>query len=58
MRLEDGETSKNTIVGTILTVMLFLTLGMYAYQKTVVLYEKKDVDILSTVNDMHFTYED
>ena len=30
----------------------------FAYQKTFVLLERKDVDVLSTVNDMFFTYDD
>ena len=58
MRLEKGKTSINSIVGSILSILLFLAMTMYAYQKWDILANKKDVDILSTQNDLFFDYND
>ena len=48
----------NSVFGSILSILLFITMSCYVYLKADVLIAKKDVDVLSTVNDLFFTYED
>ena len=48
----------NSVFGSILSILLFVTVSCYVYLKADVLIKKKDVDVLSTINDQYFTYED
>lgn len=54
MKLDGGEHDKRSIVGGLGSLVLMATMGLFAYQKADVLVLKKDVDILSTINDMAF----
>lgn len=58
MRLDKGNLSLNSFVGSLVSIILFLTLLNFAYLKADVLINKKDVDVLSTVNDRFFTPDD
>ena len=55
MRLDAGNESLNSVFGSLLSFLLFVVVLMFAYLKADVLWNKKDVDILSTVNDNFFT---
>ena len=44
--------------GAICSIFLNIVVLLYAYQKVDVLINKKDVDVLSTVNDLHFSPDD
>ena len=52
MKLDDGDDVKTSFLGGICSLILLIVVIMYAYLKGDVLINKKDVDILSTVNDM------
>ena len=59
MRLEDGQTSKNSIIGSLMSILFFIVLGSYTLIKFDVLYNRKrDVDVISTVNDMFYDFND
>ena len=51
----EGMEEKRSIFGGLCTLILTFTVILFAYQKAEVLVHKKDVDILSTINDMFFT---
>ena len=55
MQLEDGKTYVQTFMGSICSLILFLVVGSYAYQKTDVWISKKDVDIMSSIQTNYFT---
>lgn len=55
MKLDSGSDEVRSILGALCSFALFLLVLMYAYLKADVLYNKKDVDILSTTNDNFFT---
>lgn len=48
MKLEKENSGLNTSFGSILTILVYLTVLMYTYMKVDVLIMKKDVDIMST----------
>ena len=41
-------------MGSICSLMILALVVMYSYQKVDILWNKKDVDVLSTINDSHF----
>ena len=45
-------------MGSMCSILLTALMLMYGYQKMDVLVSRKDVDVLSTVNDLHFTEND
>ena len=51
---KEGNKSKPTFIGSILTLIVFGTVFIYANLKVQTLIEKKEVDILSTVEEFHF----
>ena len=57
MKIDDGEDQINSFFGGIFSLILVFIVIMYCLQKADVLFSKKDVDILSTINDGAFTPE-
>ena len=55
MRLDTGQQSLNSYAGTILTILLATTMINFTFLKADVLINKKDVDVLSTINEDIFT---
>ena len=51
---KEGSKSQPSFVGSIFSLMVFGTVLSYAILKVQNLMEKKDVDILSTVEEFHF----
>ena len=51
MKLEEGSDSIKSIIGSLCSVLITFLMITYAYQKIDVLIAKKDVDVLSTIND-------
>ena len=58
MRLDEGSDTLNSYMGSLWSLILFLLVVMYSYLKADVLINKKDVDVLSTINDRFFTPDD
>ena len=58
MKLDAGGDDVRTILGALCSFVLFLIVLLFAYLKADVLINKKDVDILSTLNDNFFTPDD
>jgi len=58
MKLDQGKDDVKSMVGSLCSIILLIVVAGYVYLKTDVLISKKDVDILSTVNDLHFTPDD
>ena len=58
MKIDFGENGKPSFVGGICSFILMIVIGLYTYLKADVLMHKKDVDILSTINDRTFTPDD
>ena len=54
MKIDDGEESLHSLMGSLCSLMIFFLVVLYSYQKVDILWNKKDVDVLSTTNDMHF----
>ena len=54
MRLDAGNEDLRSIVGSIMSFILILVVMIYAYLKADVLVNKKDIDILSTINEKYF----
>ena len=54
MKLDEGKTHIQSYCGALLSLILTFTILVYSYQKADVLIAKKDVDILSTINDGAF----
>ena len=54
MRLDGGDESVRSIVGSLCSLILFFVVLMYSYLKYTVLRDKKDVDILSAINDSFY----
>ena len=51
MRLDGGQESKQSYMGSFLTIVIALTTFMFFYAKTMTIVEKHDVDIMSAVID-------
>ena len=58
MKIDEGEDQINSFFGGIFSLVLAAVVIMYCLQKAHILYAKKDVDILSTINDGAFTPDD
>ena len=58
MRFDADSISLNSICGSVMSIFITIVLFMFAYLKGDVLIKKKDVDILSTINDRHFSDTD
>ena len=58
MKLDGASDDLRSILGALCSLVLFLIVLGFAYLKADVLINKKDVDILSTVNDNFFTPDD
>ena len=58
MRLDADSISLNSIGGSVMSIFITIVMIMFAYLKGDVLIQKKDVDILSTINDRHFSDTD
>ena len=54
MRLNDGQTALSTWTGSICSMSLLIILLIYTYLKVDILIERKDVNILSALNDSFF----
>ena len=54
MKLDQGKSHIKSYCGALMTLLLSFVILMYSLQKLDVFISKKDVDILSTVNDVHF----
>ena len=54
MKIDAGQEATTSCVGGILSLILFGVIIIFALQKADILINKKDVDILSTVNDKYF----
>ena len=57
MRLTDSEGSVKSYVGSVCSLLLIAVTFVYAYFKFEVLLHKKDVNILSTIKDLHYNDE-
>ena len=55
MKIDAGHGDLRSVVGAICSCMVFLLVLIFALYKFDVFYSKKDVDILSTINDNYFT---
>ena len=51
MKLTNGEDTVPTWMGTLCTILLFLIILAYTVQKMEVLFSKKDIDIITALND-------
>ena len=64
MKLDEGTSVVQTKLGACYTLIVIFLVAAYAMQKTEILINRKDIDVLSTVNDSHynedfvFKYED
>ena len=54
MKLDDGQVTLPSIMGTIFTFLTFLCLIGYTVQKFDILISRKDVDIALNIKDHHF----
>ena len=53
MKLKDGEDVVQTWMGSFCSIFLMAVIILYTIQKVDVLMEKKDVDILTSLNDSY-----
>lgn len=59
MKLDnDGDDTLKSLMGALCSIILTIVVLLYTYQKLDVFLAKKDVDILSTINDLHWTDDD
>ena len=58
MKLDAGSDDLRSIVGSLCSFILIILVCMFTYLKIDVLVNKKDVDIMSTINDNFYTPED
>ena len=58
MKLDAGKDDLRSIIGSLCSLILISVLCMFAVLKFEVLINKKDVDIMSTINDNFFTPDD
>ena len=58
MKLDAGKDDLRSIIGSLCSLILISVLCMFAVLKFEVLINKKDVDIMSTINDNYFTPND
>ena len=55
MSLDDNTQLAQSYLGSICSLMILMATSLYAFQKVEVLYNKKDVDVLSAMKDLVFT---
>ena len=55
MKIDDAQDSKNSFFGGVFSITLTFVILIFVYLKSDVLLNKKDVDILSTINDNTFS---
>ena len=58
MKLDASSDDVRTYTGSLCSLLLAFIVLMYTYLKFDVLINKKDVDILSTINDNFYTPDD
>ena len=58
MKLDEGSDSIKSLMGSLCSILLSFLMITYAYQKMDILIARKDVDVLSTINNQHFTDDD
>ena len=58
MKLDEHLGQIQSYMGSILSILATCVILAYAYRKADVLLARKDVDILSTINDQAFSYND
>ena len=58
MKVDDGNEEKASFFGGICSLSLLIVVIAFTYQKVDVLINKRDVDILSTVNENFFTADE
>jgi len=58
MNLDEGEQDIKSLMGSLCSIILMALTILYSIQKADVLISKKDVDILSTINDDTYTSDD
>ena len=54
MKLDSGNYELTSYAGLLITIITSMTIASYAYQKADVLGNRKDVDVLSTVNNFFY----
>ena len=61
MQLEEDKQSVHTLCGSICSLLLIVVVASYAYQKTDVWLQKKDVDIMTSTQtdffDEHYVFD-
>ena len=58
MKLDKNKNSVQTCMGSLLTMLVYLVVGAYAYQKIDVWINKKDVEIMSSILMSRFSEEE
>ena len=58
MNLNEREQTVKSIMGSVCSILLLAVVGLYAYQKTEILVNKKDVEILTEIYEKELTYDD
>lgn len=58
MNLDGGEPDIKSFMGSLLSILLFAIVLLYAFQKTEILIHKENIDILTTINENALTSED
>ena len=58
MKLDKNKNSVQTCMGSFLTLLIYIIVGAYAYQKIDVWVNKKDVEIMSSILMSEFSEED
>ena len=58
MKLDKNKNSLQTCMGSLLTMLVYIVVGAYAYQKIDVWVNKKDVEIMSSILMSEFDEEE
>ena len=58
MNLDGGQPDIRSFMGAFCSILLFAIVLVYAYQKTEILINKKNVDIFTTTNENALTSDD
>ena len=58
MNLNEREQTVKSIMGSVCSILLLAVVVLYAYQKTEILVNKKNVDILTEIYEKELTYDD
>ena len=59
MKLDDGKTTKDSIMGATLTILLILMVGLFTITKVLTWFNRLDVDIMSALqeNEIDFNFK-